>query len=75
MRAKNIFNRMKRYFAEINLMIDNFTRNGCYVFREDVSRAKMNQICQLITTGSMNRLRDIEIDLKNNDLKARLLLN
>lgn len=56
-------------------MIDNFSRNGCYVLREDVSQARMNQLCQLITSGSMNRLKDIEIDLKNADLKARLILN
>ena len=29
----------------------------------------MNQLCQLVTLGSMNRLKDIEIDLKNNDIK------
>jgi hypothetical protein len=43
--------------------------------REDVSRSKMNQICQLIVSGSSNHLKDIEIDLKNNDVKTRLLIN
>lgn len=35
----------------------------------------MNQICQLITAGSSNRLKDIVIDLKNNDIKNRLSVN
>ena len=74
-KAKNIFNRMKRYFGEILMMIDNFSRNGCYVLREDVSRARMNQLCQLITSGSMNKLKDIPVDLKNNDIKNRLVVN
>jgi hypothetical protein len=57
------------------MMIDNFSRNGCYVLREDVSRVRMNQLCQLITAGSMNKLKDVPIDLKNNDVKNRLLIN
>lgn len=35
----------------------------------------MNQICQLITAGSSNRLKDIPVDLKNNDVKTRLTVN
>ena len=35
----------------------------------------MNQLCQLVTLGSTNRLKDIEIDLKNTDIKNRLLVN
>ena len=35
----------------------------------------MNQLCQLVTSGSTNRLKDIEVDLKNNDIKIRLLVN
>jgi len=35
----------------------------------------MNQICQLVTAGSFNRLKDIQIDLKNNDIKNRLIVN
>ena len=58
-KAKNIFNRIRKYFNEVFNMIDNFTKNGCYVLREDVSRTRMNQLCQLIATGSMNRLKDI----------------
>ncbi len=56
-------------------MIDNFSKNGYYIIREDISRKKMNQICQLITSGSMNRLKDVDIDLKNNDIKNRLTFN
>jgi hypothetical protein len=55
--------------------MDQFSRNGYYVFREDVARVKMNQICQLITSGSTNKLKDIDIDLKNNDIKNRLVVN
>ena len=35
----------------------------------------MNQICQLITSGSTNKLKDINIDLKNSDIKNRLVVN
>lgn len=35
----------------------------------------MNQLCQLITAGSSNRLKDIPIDLKNNEIKTRLIVN
>lgn len=56
-------------------MMDQFSRNGYYLFREDITKVKMNQICQLITTGSTNRLKDIDIDLKNNDIKVRLQVN
>lgn len=41
--------------------MDQFSRNGYYVFREDLSRVKMNQICQLITSGSTNKLKDISL--------------
>ena len=34
----------------------------------------MNQLCQLVTLGSMKRLKDIEIDVKNNDIKNRLVM-
>ena len=74
-KAKNIFNRIRRYFAEIVQMIDNFSRNGCYVLREDIPKVRMNQLCQLVVSGSMNRLKDIEVDLKNNDIKNRLIIN
>lgn len=66
---------MRRYFGEIASMIDNFSKSGCYVLREDISKLRMNQLCQLVTLGSMNRLKDIEIDLKNNDIKNRLTVN
>ena len=56
-------------------MIDNFSRNGCYVLREDISESRMNQLSQLISLGSMNRLKDVEVDLKSNDVKVRLLIN
>jgi len=55
--------------------MDQFSRNGYYIFREDITKVKMSQICQLITTGASNRLKDISIDLKNNDIKARLIVN
>ena len=55
--------------------MDQFSRSGYYLFREDIKKVKMNQICQLITTGSTNRLKDIDIDLKNNDVKVRLTVN
>lgn len=57
------------------MMIEQFSRSGYYLFREDVSKPKMNQICQLITSGSLNRLKDISIELKNNDIKNRLTVN
>lgn len=57
------------------MMIDHFSRNGYYLFREDITTTKMNQICQLITSGSLNRLKDINIELKNNDIKNRLTVN
>lgn len=38
-------------------------------------KTRMNQICQLISAGSANRLKDIPLDIKNADLKARLLPN
>jgi hypothetical protein len=60
---------------EINGLIEHFCRTGYYIFKEDVSRTKMNQICQLITFGSTNRLKDIPINLNNNDIKSRLLVN
>lgn len=56
-------------------MIDNFARTGYYLFREDISLTRMNQICQLVTAGSSNRLKDITIDLKNNDVRNRLTVN
>jgi hypothetical protein len=40
-----------------------------------VPKTRMNQICQLISAGSANRLKDIPLDIKNADLKARLLPN
>ena len=60
---------------DISVMIDSFSRNGYHILREDISREKMNQICQLITSGSMNRLKDIPVDLKNNDIKVKLSMN
>lgn len=57
------------------MMIDNFSRNGCYVLREDVNRNRMNQLCQLVIAGSMNKLKDIPFDLKNSDIKNRLTIN
>lgn len=35
----------------------------------------MNQICQLITAGSTNRLKDLPFDVKNNDVRNRLNVN
>lgn len=61
--------------VEVSLMMDQFSRNGYYVLREDISLSKMNQICQLIMAGSMNRLKDVNIDLKNNDIKAKITFN
>jgi hypothetical protein len=57
------------------MLMDHFSRTGSYIFKEDVSKTKMNQICQLITSGSMNRLKDIPINLNNNEIKARLMVN
>jgi hypothetical protein len=35
----------------------------------------MNQLCQMITSGSANRLKDISVELKNNEIKTRLTVN
>lgn len=74
-KARNVYNRVRRYFIEISSMIDYFSKTGFYVFREGVSQSKMHQICQLISSGSMNRLRDVQLNIKNNDLKTRLSFN
>lgn len=58
-KTKNIFNRIRRYFVEIAIMADNFGKTGFFILREDISRSKMNQLCQLIISGSMNRLKDV----------------
>jgi hypothetical protein len=35
----------------------------------------MNQICQFITAGAANRLKDIPIPISNNDVAARFTVN
>lgn len=35
----------------------------------------MNQLCQVLTAASSNRLKDIPLELKNAELKARLQVN
>lgn len=55
--------------------MDSFTRNGYSIFKEDVPRTRMNQLCQLLTVGSSNRLKDIPLDLKNGEIKGRLMVN
>lgn len=74
-RAKNFQSRIRSYLREINILIENFSRSGYFLFREDVPRARMSQICQLLTAGSSNRLKDIPLELKNGELKGRLLTN
>jgi len=56
-------------------MIDHFSRTGYYLFKEDISKKKMNQIWNLIEYASTNRLRDIPFNIKNNDIKNRLNIN
>jgi hypothetical protein len=74
-RAKNFQTRIRSYLREINQLMEGFTRTGYCLFKEEVPRTRMNQLCQLVTAGSANRLKDIPLELKNGDLKARLLVN
>lgn len=53
-------------------MIDSFSRVGFYLFREEVTLKKLNQLCQLITYGGSNKLKDIPLEFKNNELKAKV---
>jgi hypothetical protein len=74
-RAKNFQTRIRSYLREVNILMDNFTRNGYCLFKEEVPCTRMNQLCQLLTTGSSNRLKDITLELKNGEWKGRLLVN
>lgn len=60
-KAKNFQTRIRSYLREINQLIDNFSRSGYCLFREEVPRARMGQLCQIITAGSANRLKDVPL--------------
>lgn len=64
-RAKNFQIRIRQYINAIGQLIDSFSRNGFHLFREDLSRTRMNQLCQLLTAAGSNRLKDIPLELKN----------
>jgi hypothetical protein len=66
---------MRKYFIEISILLENFSRCGYYLFKEDVTRTKMNQICQFITAGAANRLKDIPVPITNNEIAARFTVN
>ena len=60
---------------EITILIEQFSRSGYILFKEEISRERMGQICQIITLGSTNRLKDIQLNLKNLYSEKRLSVN
>jgi hypothetical protein len=60
-KAKNFQIRIRSYLREINQLIENFSRSGYCLFKEDVPRSRMSQLCEIITAGSAGRLKDISL--------------
>jgi hypothetical protein len=73
-RAKNFVMRIRKHLSEIMQLVNQFTNFGYVVFREDLSKEKALELCQLISLGAENKLKPIKIDFNKDEYKNRIVI-
>ena len=72
MKAKNFVSRMRKHCLDASVLMTQFSQVGYYLFKENISFQKCEELCSLFTLGGEGKLKPIPCDFKTKDYATKL---